>query len=121
MRRVKPHWKAGVVLVCGNERGPGADKPSCGLERATELRGWLKDRIKKEGLKGEILASRTTSLGVCSALGVTVEIVPIRGAGERVTLVVDPVQEREELWRAVRAVILDGQPLEGETSLDLEG
>lgn len=118
MRKVKGHWRAGVVLVCGNERPPGAEKPSCGHERGTALRVWLKDRIKAEGLKGEILSSRTTCLGVCSALGVTVEIVPIRGDGERVTLVVDPEADREELWDAVKTVLVDGKKLKGVEKLE---
>jgi hypothetical protein len=110
MRRVKPTYEAGVVLVCGNQRAPDADKPSCGLERGTALRGWLKDRIKAEGLKGKILSSRTTCLGVCSARGVTVDIVPTPGHGERRMLLVDPEADREALWAQVKACLLDGTP-----------
>lgn len=105
MRKVKPSWKSGVVLVCTNERPATAEKPSCGLARGTELRNWLKDKIKSEGLKGEILSCKTSCLGICSALGVTVDIVPLRG-GEHRTLVVDPERDRDALWEQVKAVIM---------------
>lgn len=108
MRRVKGAWKSGVVLVCGNERPPDADKASCGLQRGTELRGWLKDRIKKEGLKGRILSSRTTCLGICSKLGVTVDVVAV--GGEHRTYLVESDADREALWAEIKATILgEGQ------------
>lgn len=103
MQEVSAPWKAGAVLVCANEREPGAKKPSCGLERGSELRQWLKDRIKAEGLKGEILSVRTGCLGVCSALGVTVAICP--ADGQRRVFVVDPVNDREDLWALARSVM----------------
>lgn len=108
MRKVKPSWKRGVVLVCTHERPAGAEKPSCGTARGSELRQWLKDRIKSEGLKGEILAAKTSCLGICSALGHTVEIVEV--GGERQTLLLDPATEREALWHQVKAVLLGGPP-----------
>ena len=104
MRTVKPSFTAGVVLVCANQRAPDADKPSCGDARGTELRAWLKDRIKHERLKGVVLSSRTTCLGVCSRHGVTVAIVP--SGGEARMLVVDAENEREALWEQVRGCLV---------------
>lgn len=120
MRGVNPSWKAGVVLVCSNERAPDADKASCGHDRATDLRGWLKDRIKAEGLKGQVLSSRTTCLGICSKLGVTVDIVPAPGRGTRRMLIVDPVADREALWAQIKACLITGEPSEIEMIADSE-
>lgn len=107
-------------MVCGNERAPGADKPSCGLDRASGLRGWLKDRINAEGLKGQILSSRTTCLGICSKHGVTVDIVPAPGRGTRRMLLVDPVADREALWAQVKACLITGNPAAVEMLADTE-
>ena len=107
MLSTKPSWTAGCVLVCGNDRGPDAPKPSCGRQGGAELRDWLKDRIRERGLKGRVLSSRTSCLGVCSAKGVTVDIVPGPG-GERRMLVLDATSEREALWTQVEACLLGG-------------
>jgi hypothetical protein len=114
MQEVSAPWKAGAVLVCGNEREPGAKKPSCGLARATELRQWLKVQLVAEGLKGEVIAVRTGCLGVCSALGVTVAICPAED-GERRVFVVDPVADRAEIWAMAKHLLLKPsvEPAEG--------
>ena len=106
MRDTKAPYDAGHVLVCANQREPGADKPSCGLDRATELRSWLKDRIRERGLKTRILASRTTCLQVCSAHGVTVDIVPCGASGTRKMVIVDPQADREALWSEIERCLL---------------
>ncbi len=109
MRQIRSTWAQGTVLVCTHERGPD-EKPSCGLQKGTELRSWLKERIHEEGLKGQILASKTSCLGVCSKLGATVELVPAPETGRpRATLLVDTVNEREELWAAAKACLLEGR------------
>lgn len=107
MQTVKSTWKSGAVLVCGHERPEGSDKPSCGAARGAELRDWLKERIREEGLKGEILSARTTCLGICSALGHTVDLVPV-GGGAHKTLLMDPATEKEALWAEVKATLLAG-------------
>ncbi len=107
MQTVKSTWKSGAVLVCGHERPEGSDKPSCGAARGAELRDWLKERIREAGLKGEILSARTTCLGICSALGHTVDLVPV-GGGAHKTLLLDPATEKEALWAEVKATLLDG-------------
>jgi hypothetical protein len=105
MRRVKGVWKSGIILVCTNERPPELNRVSCGNARGTELRQWLKERIRAEGLEDDLLSVKSSCLGICSALGVTVEVVP--AGGQPMTLVVDPEHDREELWRVVRSHLVE--------------
>jgi hypothetical protein len=107
MQAVKPTWKSGAVLVCGHERPPGAEKPSCGAERGAALRDALKERIRAEGLRGEIHAARTTCLGICSAQGLTVDLIGVHG--QRQTLLVDPSSEIDVLWEEVKRTLLAGE------------
>jgi len=114
MRQIRSAWAQGTVLVCIHERGPD-EKPSCGLQKGTELREWLKERVREEGLKGQILPTKTSCLGICSKLGSTVELVPAPETGRsRVTLLVDPVTEREAVWEAAKAVLLRGESVDAE-------
>ena len=41
------------VFFCVNDRGPGADRPSCNRCGAAELRDYAKQRVKEMGLNGE--------------------------------------------------------------------
>lgn len=100
-----PRWH-GAVFVCHNEREPGARRASCGLQAGAELRGWLRDRLRAEGLKGRILCTRSGCLDVCSGRGVTVALVPAGGERPVELLVVD-VSDRERLWERVRSTLLD--------------
>lgn len=97
MREIETTWKRGAVLVCTHERPPGADKPSCGEARGGALKDWLKDRIRAEGLKGEVIAVKTSCQGVCSALGVTTTVLSADGAAKRTVLVASE-SDRPELW-----------------------
>lgn len=91
-------WKHGVVLVCMNERAPGAGKPSCGRARGTELKGWLKDALRAEGGAGaECRVLNSTCLDLCPDNGVAVTILP----GDEI-LVVDPERDREALKERVQ-------------------
>lgn len=59
------------VLVCTNERPPGADRQSCGRCGGLEVYHRLKDEVKARGLKQEVVITRTGCLRHCS-LGPTV-------------------------------------------------
>jgi (2Fe-2S) ferredoxin len=63
------------ILVCVNDRGPGAAKPSCGQRCGLDLYHRLKDRVKELGLRDEVLVTRTGCLKHCSR-GTTVVLWP---------------------------------------------
>jgi (2Fe-2S) ferredoxin len=63
------------ILVCTNERPPGADRPSCGRGGGLEVYHRLKDEVKARGLKNEVVVTRTGCLRHCS-LGPTVVVWP---------------------------------------------
>ena len=63
------------LLVCTNDRGEGAAKPSCARRCGVELYYRLKDRIKELGLRDEVLVTRTGCLKHCSR-GTTVAVWP---------------------------------------------
>ena len=103
MREAPAPWKHGVVLVCNNERAPGAPKPSCGRAAGTGLKSWLKDAAREGG--GPAAACRvlnSTCLDLCPADGVAVAILP----GDEV-LVADPVADRQALLERVQARMAD--------------
>lgn len=68
----KPRFQ---ILVCTNEREPGAKKPSCGPRGALEVYHQLKDRVKERGLRDEVMVVRTGCLKHCSR-GITVACWP---------------------------------------------
>lgn len=86
MREDKTPWQHGVVLVCTNQRGEGAAKPSCGLLRGKRVKDELKQRLRAGGGPASKCRVLTTScLALCPADGVAVAMVP----GDRM-VVVDP-------------------------------
>lgn len=98
MRTEEVPWKHGAVLVCTNERGPDAARPSCGRIRGLKLREWLKHSSRAGGGAGaqcRVLAS--SCLDVCPDDGVAVAILP----GEEI-LVVNPDADRPALLAAVQ-------------------
>lgn len=98
IREVKASW-TNCVLVCSHERDPSSGRAYCGAKKGSELRQWLKDRIKSAGKKGQILAVKTGCLGICSDYGITVSVVP---DGKRREIVVFPAElDREKLWNAI--------------------
>lgn len=99
MRPETPPWQHGVVLVCTNERGPGATKPSCGKASGELLAGWLKSACRQEtGPVGQIRVLRTSCLDVCPHKGTVVAFEP----GAQV-LTVDPEADRDALLDATKA------------------
>jgi predicted metal-binding protein len=103
MQTVNPKWKSGgLVLVCDRcfkERIPEEDPEIAARIGDFHLRNWLKERLKEDGRWGGIRAISTTCMDVCARGRVTVCIEPQNG--ERTVLVVDPLAEREELYRAI--------------------
>lgn len=78
------------ILVCANERAPGAVKPSCGPRGGDDLYRRFKDRIKELGVRDEVIVTRTGCLKHCSQ-GITVGVWPYNLWYRRVTL--DDVEE----------------------------
>ncbi len=98
MRDTPCPWQHGVVLVCSNERDPGAKKPSCGRARGKRLKGWLKEAARAEdGPVSTCRVLETSCLDVCPADGVAVALVP----GNEV-FVVTPEDDRQALLERVR-------------------
>ena len=104
MKKVPRSWSKGVVMVCTHERSPESGRVSCTKSAGGGLRGWLKDCIREEGLRGEILAVTTGCQGVCPANGVTVCLARAQAVGDAEMLIVDPAGDREALWGKVVAL-----------------
>lgn len=99
------------ILVCTNEREPGARKPSCGPRGGLEVYRRFKDRVKELGVRDHVMVNRTGCLKHCSR-GVTVAIWPYNLWYARVGL--DDVDEILE-----RSVLGEGQPVERLTMPDI--
>lgn len=63
------------ILVCTNERAPGAEKPSCGPRGGADLYRRFKDRVRELGVRDEVIVTRTGCLKHCS-YGIMVGIWP---------------------------------------------
>lgn len=59
------------ILVCLNDRGAEAPRPSCALRGSAEIYHRLKDLTRERGLRDTVLVTRTGCLRRCSQ-GVTV-------------------------------------------------
>lgn len=68
----KPEYQ---ILVCLNERAPGASKPSCAPRGALEVYHRFKDRVRELGIRDRVMVNRTGCLKHCSR-GITVAIQP---------------------------------------------
>lgn len=105
MQTVTPKWAAsGLVLVCERcckERIPGEDPQKAAEIGSFHLRDWLKKRLKEDGYWGKIRAVNTGCMDVCARRRVTVVIDPQRAGEQSQTFVVDPIADREELYRTI--------------------
>jgi predicted metal-binding protein len=105
MEKVTPRWSERIVFICSFDRAcsgkssGGISKSSCGPKGADELRGWLKERLKSEGLWKRVRVTTASCLDVCSEKGVTVTIQGRSGEGD--VRIVDASEEREDLYRAI--------------------
>ncbi len=84
---------------CFKERIPEEDPDVAARIGDFHLRHWLKERLKQDGRWGPIRAISTSCMDVCGRGRVTVSIEPQQG--ERTVMVVDPLADREELYRAI--------------------
>ena len=85
------------VLVCVNERPPGAGKPSCAPRGAEAVLARFKERVKELGADGRVMVTRTGCLKHCSR-GITVAIWPYNLWYSRVKLAdIDEIVERSVL------------------------
>lgn len=104
MQSIKPKWlKAGLVLVCERctrERIPEETPEIAARIGDFNLRDWLKQRLKADGHWGAVRAVSTSCMDVCAPGKVTVCVAPA-GAPEAEAVVVDPIEDREELYRSI--------------------
>lgn len=63
------------ILVCTNDRGPEAEKPSCAQRGGMEVYRRFKDAVKERGLRDRVFVTRTGCLKRCSQ-GITVGVWP---------------------------------------------
>ena len=106
-------WNSGVVLICKNQRAPGAAKPSCGEEAGHELKSWLKKKARAAG--GNLSGARvltTSCLDLCRHVGVAVAVEPARRV-----MVVDADHDREALLTTLKDIFDDAPAPESNRGL----
>lgn len=95
---------SGLVLVCERcfkVRIPDEDPDKAAEIGEFHLRDWLKKRLKEDGLWGKVRAINTGCMDVCARRRVTVVVDPQTQGKQTETLVVDPVIDREALYRCI--------------------
>jgi predicted metal-binding protein len=100
------------VLVCERcfkERIPEEAPDVAARIGDFHLRNWLKERLKAEGRWGAIRAINTSCMDVCSQGRVTVCVEP--HDGDPMVFVVDPVDDREDLYRSIVEILGDAESL----------
>jgi hypothetical protein len=107
VQSVNPKWlETGLVLVCERcykERIPEEAPEAAERIGDFNLRDWLKRELKAHGEWGPIRVVSTSCLDVCSKDRVTVCLDPKNGNDPEI-LVIDPIDERDELYRKVVAL-----------------
>jgi len=92
------------VLVCERctrQRIPEEDPDKAKEIGDFNLRDWLKERLKQDGHWGRVRAISTSCMDVCARRAVTVAIDPQADGRPAEVFVVDPITDREELYRTV--------------------
>ena len=64
------------ILVCVNERKPGARKPSCGPRGGLDVYRRFKDGVRARGIRDHVMVVRTGCLKHCSQ-GIAVNVWPL--------------------------------------------
>ena len=105
MQPITPKWTdSGLVLVCERcfkERIPEEDPDKAAEIGDFNLRDWLKTRLKEDGHWGKVRAISTSCMDVCARRRVTVVIDPKVEGGAAEAFVVDPLADRETLYRLI--------------------
>jgi predicted metal-binding protein len=100
---VKAKWQqSGLVLVCEKcykERIPDEAPEIAEQIGDFSLRDWLKSALKEHGEWGPIRVIGTSCLDVCSREKVTVVLNPQGGKAQ--VLILDPLAERDDLYRLI--------------------
>lgn len=113
MQPVKPKWtNSGLVLVCERcfkERIPEEDPGKAAEIGDFHLRNWLKKRLKEDGHWGKVRAVSTSCMDVCARARVTVAIDPQTPDGQTEVFVVDPIPDREELYKTIVDRLADNE------------
>ncbi|MED5372208.1 MAG: (2Fe-2S) ferredoxin domain-containing protein [Myxococcota bacterium] len=90
-----------LVLLCGMERGPGAQNPSCGPLGSEDLRRFLKSELKARGLwRKQIRVATVDCLGICSGQGVSLQL-----PGQDGVYIVDPQKDREQVLAEILGLL----------------
>ena len=102
MQDVNPKWlRSGLVLVCERcykERIPEETPEVAAKLGDFNLRDWLKKELKENGEWGPIRVISTSCMDVCAKGKVTVCLDPQSDGGETEVVIVDPVDERHQLY-----------------------
>ena len=90
-----------LALVCGMDRKPGAQNPSCGPLGSEDLRRFLKRELKERGLwRTQVRVATVDCLGVCSGQGVSVQF-----PGDPQVWIVDPHLEQQAVLERILAAL----------------
>lgn len=105
MKSVTPKWEAsGAVLVCQKcyrERIPDETPEIAQRIGDFQLREWLKERCKEAGFGKRVRVIGTTCQDICEVARVTVTILPTGAGGQRETFAIDPLEEREAIFKRI--------------------
>lgn len=113
-----PLWQRGGVAVvcekCTKERFV-EDFPAAAGDPRLDLKGYLKDRLKREGRWGPIRVVTSSCLDVCARGGATVLLDALGDPAKAPRcVVIDPLEGREALYDAiVEQLTPSGAPAEG--------
>jgi predicted metal-binding protein len=91
-RPIKPLWRTGVALVC----------KKCSGNKKSDLRRWLKRRIKHDGLHQELRVLGVGCLDVCPKSRVTVVV---EQEGQPPTFLIVGTEEREALYAQLASAV----------------
>ena len=120
MQPVKTKWqKSGLVLVCERcykERIPEETPELAAQIGDFNLRDWLKIKLKEDGHWGKVRTVSTSCMDVCARRQVTVVIDKQTGTKSTEAFVIDPIADRDSLYRTIVERLGEGRS--DETTMD---